>query len=314
MYKKNKVCIVVPAFNEEEFVGKVIETAPAYADWVVVVDDCSTDGTNAEAVKAAGKKLGKKVFVIKHERNQGVGGAIASGHKKALELGADYVIVMAGDGQMQPEHAHLLLDALDGGYDYAKGNRFLVRNSLKGMPAIRVLGNVGLTFLTKAASGYWKIFDPQNGFTAIRASALRAIDLDSLAKGYFFENDMLIKLNIANARVKDVSIPANYGSERSGIKLRKFIPQAMLSLLKGGLSRIYEKYVLRDFHPVALFLAFGTALLAIGLVTGAWILWNKLFHAISPSGGSVLLCLLPSVVGVQLLLTALILDVNESPR
>lgn len=314
MYKKNKVCIVVPAHNEEEFIGAVIKTVPAYADWVVVVDDASTDATLNEAKKAAGKLLNKRVFIIRHEKNQGVGGAIISGHKKALELGAGFSVVMAGDGQMPPEHAHKLLDALIEGYDYAKGNRFLNKSSLHEMPFLRLLGNIMLTFLTKAASGYWHVFDPQNGFTAIRSSALRAIDLDSVSKGYLFENDMLVKLNIADLRVKDIAIPASYGSEKSGIKLRRFAPAAAFLLCKSFFKRIFEKYVLRDFHPIALFFLFGMLLLALGLATGAWILWNKFFHALSPSVGSVLLCLLPSVVGVQMLLTALILDVLETKR
>ncbi|MEM4254905.1 MAG: glycosyltransferase family 2 protein [Candidatus Norongarragalinales archaeon] len=314
MYKKNKVCVVIPAFNESRFVGNVVKTAPKYVDWIVVVDDASKDGTFDAARKAAGKQLNKKVFVIKHEKNQGVGGAIVTGHRKALELGADFSVVMAGDGQMQPEHARKLLDALLEGYDYAKGNRFLAKSSLEGMPVIRILGNVLLTFLTKAASGYWHIFDPQNGFTAIRSSALKEIDLDSLNKGYCFENDMLVKLNIANLRVKDVAIPASYGSEKSGIKLRSFVPSASLFLVKSFFKRIFEKYVLRDFHPIALFFSFGIALFSIGLATGVWILWQKAFHSLSPSVGSVLLCLLPSIVGVQLLLTALILDVGETEK
>ncbi len=314
MYKKNKVCIVVPAFNEEEFVGNVVKSAPAYADWIVAVDDASTDATFERAKSAAGKQFNKRVFVIKNEKNQGVGGAITTGHKKALELGADFVLVMAGDGQMNPAYADRLLDALIEGYDYAKGNRFLEKNSFRGMPFLRIVGNIILTFLTKAASGYWHVFDPQNGFTAIRAAMLRQINLDSLHKRYFFENDMLVKLNIANARVKDVSIPAVYGSEKSGIKLWRFVPSAVFRLEKSFFQRIFEKYVLRDFHPIALFFFFGILLFAVGLATGAWILWNKFFHSLSPSVGSVLLCLLPSVVGMQLLLTALILDVLETKR
>ena len=314
MYKKKRIVIVVPAFNEQAHVADVVRTAPKYADFVIVVDDGSTDATSAQAKRAAGSALGKRVFVLRHDKNLGVGAAIVTGHKKALELGADAVIVMAGDGQMPPQHAHALLEALDAGYDYAKGNRFLGKGALRGMPALRVIGNMILTFLTKAASGYWQIFDPQNGYTAIRASALRALDLDSLAQNYVFENDLLVKLNIAGCRVKDVAIPARYANEKSGIKLWKFVPRAAWHLKKSFLKRIYEKYVLRDFHPIALFLFGGFALAAVGFVTGAWILWEKFTAHLSPSVGSVLLCLLPLVVGIQLLLTALILDVYETPR
>ncbi|MEM0475582.1 MAG: glycosyltransferase family 2 protein [Candidatus Norongarragalinales archaeon] len=314
MYKRKKVAVVIPAFNEQAHIASVVKTIPKYVDFTIVVDDASTDATNAVAKKAAGKKLGKKIFVLRHEKNQGVGGAIVTGHKKALALGVDFVVVMAGDGQMPPQYASALLDALCEGCDYAKGNRFLGKGALRGMPALRVLGNAMLTFLTKAASGYWHVFDPQNGFTAIRASTLRSLDLDSLAKGYVFENDLLVKLNIISARVRDVAIPAQYGSEKSGIKLWKFVPSAAWHLKKSFLRRIYEKYVLRDFHPIALFLFGGAALSTVGFLTGLWILWEKFAHSLSPSVGSVLLCLLPLVVGIQLLLTALILDVYETPR
>jgi glycosyltransferase involved in cell wall biosynthesis len=314
VYKKKRIAVVVPAFNEQAHVARVVQTAPKFADFIVVVDDASIDATSAQAKRAAGAALNKRVFVLRNERNLGVGGAIVRGHKKALALGADFVLVMAGDGQMPPQHAAALLDALLDGCDYAKGNRFLGRGALRGMPWLRVLGNMVLTFMTKAASGYWQVFDPQNGFTAIRASALRALDLDALARGYVFENDLLVKLNIIGARVRDVAIPAQYGSEKSRIKLWKFVPQAAWHLKKSFLRRVYEKYVLRDFHPIALFLFGGALLAAVGFLTGLWILWEKFAHSLSPSVGSVLLCLLPLVVGIQLLLTALILDVNETPR
>jgi len=314
LYKKNKIAIVIPAFNEQARVASVVRCAPKYADFVIVVDDGSGDETSVQAKRAAGKALGKRVFVLRHEKNAGVGAAIVTGHKKALELGADAVVVMAGDGQMQPEYAAPLLDALLEGYDYAKGNRFLGKGALRGMPALRVAGNMILTFLTKAASGYWQIFDPQNGFTAIRAAALRSLDLDSLAHDYVFENDLLVKLNVAGARVKDVAIPARYGSEKSGIRLWRFVPGAAWHLKKSFLKRVYEKYVLRDFHPIALFLFGGFLLSVFGFIVGLWILWEKFTAHISPSVGSVLLCLLPLVVGIQLLLTALILDVYETPR
>jgi glycosyltransferase involved in cell wall biosynthesis len=315
MYKKKRVAIVVPAFNEQAHVASVVRTAPRYADYVIVVDDASADATSREAKRAAGRALNKRVFVLRHEKNQGVGAAIIAGHKKALALGADFVIVMAGDAQMPPEHASALLDALLEGYDYAKGNRFLGKGSLRGMPALRVFGNAILTFLTKAASGYWQIFDPQNGFTAIKAETLKQLDLDSLARGYVFENDLLVKLNIIGARVRDVAIPASYANnQKSGIKLWKFVPHAAWHLKKSFLRRIYEKYVLRDFHPIALFMFGGFILSFVGFLTGAWILWEKFTAHLSPSVGSVLLCLLPLVVGIQLLLTALILDVYETPR
>ncbi len=311
MYKNQRIAVVVPAYNEARHVGEVLGTMPEYVDHVIAVDDCSTDDTLAVIKSSADAR----VFALQTEGNQGVGGATLAGYAKALELGCDTVVKMDGDGQMSPEHLHLLLDAVaEQGYDYAKGNRFLAGESLALMPRHRLFGNVVLTFVNKLASGYWHVFDPQNGYTAIRAEMLRRLDLRSIHRRYFFENDMLIALNFHNARVRDVAIPALYGEEQSDLNPFKVSVTFPLLFVPRLWRRVYQKYVLRDFSPIALFLAVGFLLFAWGFAFGlyTWIKSNLTGHP-TPTG-TIMLALLPLILGFQLLLQAIVLDIHETPK
>jgi len=259
MYKGYSVTTVVPAHNEAQHVGRVAQTMHEFVDRVIVVDDCSTDGT-AEVAKACGDF---RLIVRNTACNEGVGGATVLGYRTAIDLGSDIVVKMDGDGQMPPEYLESLLDPIiEQGYDYAKGNRFLASKALKQMPRRRLLGNIVLTFMTKLASGYWHIFDPQNGYTAIKTDVLRTLDLETIHKRFFFENDLLVHLNLQNLRVKDVSIPAFYGDEVSDLRIMKVGLTFPLLLLRRYFRRIYQKYVLRDFSPIALFLLVGALLFA----------------------------------------------------
>lgn len=243
MFRKNRICVVVPAYKEEDHIGIVVETIPELVDKIVVVDDGSPDRTFEKALMNGDGR----VVVVRHDNNQGVGAAIVTGHRKAIELGAEISVVMAGDGQMDPKYLVDLLNVvIEEGYDYAKANRFLKRGHRQGMPRIRVVGNMLLSLLSKVASGYWRISDPQNGYTAIKTSMLRKLDLDNLAKSYQFENDMLVRLNIANARVKDVPIPANYNGGSSKIRLHRFVQETSFFLIKRFFYRVYEKYISGD--------------------------------------------------------------------
>ena len=310
MYKTRRVCVVVPAFNEAESVSGVIRTMPPIVDDIVVVDDASTDGTSDVALSVGDPR----VRIVRHPRNSGVGAAIVTGHQKALELRADVCVVMAGDGQMDPTYLPSLLDAVtDGGYDFAKGNRFLTRGTLAGMPPHRVAGSIILTFLTKFASGYWHIFDPQNGYTAVTADALEALPLDRLRKDYLFENDILCELYIRGFRVKDVPIPARYPTTRSGIRVGRFATSAIWFLLRKFWRRMVVRYVVRDFHPVAVFYGLGSALLLLGVGLGVWIGILALGPN-SPTAGTVLLAVVPFLIGLQMVLTAVTLDVWLTPR
>lgn len=309
MYKGATIAVVVPAYKEEAHVGTVIETMPDYVDHIVVVDDCSPDGTSAAALAVGDPRT----TVVRHEVNQGVGGAIITGHRKAMDLGADINVVMAGDAQMDPTYLSELLDPLvDSGIGYAKANRFFMTSSFQGMPRHRVVGNVALSFATKVASGYWHLFDPQNGYTAIKREVLQRLPLDRIAKRYSFENDMLIQLNILRIPAVDVPIPAVYGSEVSSIRLSRVIPELASLLLVGFWKRFFYKYVLWSFSPVALLFIAGLASLAFGVAVGLWVLIQTLGPPVA-SPGSVLLTALPMALGIQLLVFALLLDIQESP-
>lgn len=311
MYKNNKICVVVPAYNEEKFLLHVIKTMPEFIDHIVVLDDASTDKT-FEIASTSGDA---RVFVIKHEVNHGVGGAIISGHKKALEYGADISVVMAGDGQMDPQYLPDLLDPIiEDGYHYTKGNRFLKKSHYSGcMPKKRIFGNFVLTFMTKLASGYWNIFDPQNGYTAIKRECLETMSLDELQRGYQFENDMLFHLNLFDFRVKDIAIPSFYGEEISDIKLYKFIPTTIIFLIKTFFKRIFIKYMLYDFNPIALFYLSGFLLILIGIIFGIYAVYVG-FGPIMPSSGSVMLSVFPFSLGFQLFLAAMVLDIIATPK
>jgi len=311
MYKEHIISTVVPAHNESRHVGQVIHTMPGFVDQIIVVDDCSQDGTS-EAAVASGDA---RVIVLRTPSNQGVGGAVVLGYRKAIEMRADIVVKMDGDGQMSPEYLPSLLDMIiDQGYDYAKGNRFLAGESLREMPKRRLFGNIALTFLTKLASGYWHIFDPQNGYTAIKAEVLNALDLEAIHKRFFFENDILVHLNLLNFRVKDVAMPARYGEEISDVSLVGIGMTFPLLLLRRYFRRVYQKYVLRDFSPIALFLVIGAVLFCWGALFGCWI-WIKSYFTQHPtSTGTIMLALLPLILGFQLLLQSFVMDIQETPK
>ena len=310
MYKSQCIAVVVPAHNESPHIAGVIAAIPDYVDHLIVVDDCSTDDTSAIV---SGHEL-SKLASMKTPVNQGVGGATLLGYQKAIELGCDIAVKMDGDGQMSAAHLHLLLEAIIDGYDYAKGNRFLAGETLRQMPRHRLFGNIVLTFLNKITSGYWNVFDPQNGYTAIKVDVLRRIDVKRIHRRYFFENDMLIALNFQNARVLDVAIPAHYGGEKSELNPFKAGITFPLLFIPRFWKRIYQKYVLRDFSPIALFLFIGLILFVWGVGFGAyhWIL--SIHTGKITSTGTVMVAVLPLMLGFQLILQAIVLDIQETPK
>jgi glycosyltransferase involved in cell wall biosynthesis len=267
MYKDNSVAVVIPAYNEESFVGDVVRSLPVFVDRAYVVDDCSTDETWQEIqlavthVNATREGLVDDQFAeaIQHEENTGVGGAIKTGYNRARQDGMDITAVMNGDGQMDPEILHRIIDPVaEGRADYAKGNRLLSRDHMDGMSRWRQFGNGLLTFLTKVSSGYWKTMDPQNGYTAISERALNRLDVDELYDDYGFCNDILVRLNARSMRVADVEMEAVYGEETSDITYRHFIPAVFTLLLRGFLWRLKTRYLVFDFHPLVLLYALGT--------------------------------------------------------
>jgi glycosyltransferase involved in cell wall biosynthesis len=303
------VAVVVPAFREERHVGEVIRSAPPLVDFIIVVDDASPDDTGAAALAVGDPR----VEVIRHERNLGVGGAILTGHGRAIELGADVAVVMAGDNQMDPDYLPALLDPIvNGGYGFTKANRFFSTTSFKGMPRHRIFGNVVLTFLTKVASGYWHLVDPQNGYTAVRTDVLRRLPLDRVARRYEFENDLLIWLNILDVRALDVPVPAVYRDEVSNIRLGSVVLRLLRLLFFGFWRRVWLKYVLWSFSPIALLLFTGSVLVLFGVLVGIWTLAHTL-GAQTATAGTVLLAVTPFLVGTQMLIQALVLDIQATP-
>lgn len=258
MYKNKTVCAVVPAHNEELLIGRVIETMPGFVDKIIIVDDTSSDRT-AEIVKGYVEKQPDRIILIRHEINQGVGGSIATGYKWARDNNIDAAVVMAGDAQMDPNDLPNLLDpVVSGEIDYSKGNRLFTGNAWNQIPKVRYLGNSFLSLMTKIASGYWHIADSQTGYTVINLKALRLIDPDKIYKRYGMPNDLLVKLNIFNLKVRDIPIKPVYNiGEKSGIKIHNVIPRISWLLLKLFLYRMKEKYIIRDFHPLIFFYAFG---------------------------------------------------------
>ncbi|HGE70738.1 TPA: glycosyltransferase family 2 protein [Candidatus Poribacteria bacterium] len=240
MYKNKKIGVVIPAYNEEKFIGCVIKTIPQFVDRIYVVNDASTDSTLGIALEMS--KRDGRVAVINRQIRGGVGAAIASGHIRALKEEMDIVAVMAGDGQMDPAILSKIIDPVaEGRAEYAKGDRISNPENRKGMPKWRLFGNLILTLLTRFVSGYWDVSDPQNGYTALSTSALRKLDLGNIEKGFAFENDMLVKLNVVGARVVDVPHPAIYRGQNSKIRYYHFILSTSWVLLKDLIWRIWVK-------------------------------------------------------------------------
>jgi glycosyltransferase involved in cell wall biosynthesis len=310
VYKGLRVAVVVPAHNESRHVGDVVKAMPGLVDAVTVVDDGSIDDTFGVARAAADERT----TVVRFEQNRGVGGAIVEGHRLAMEVGADVSVVIAGDGQMDPDYLPSLLDPIaDSGYEFTKANRFFAIGSFDGMPRMRIVGNIVMSFLTKAASGYWHLFDPQNGYTAIHRSALERLPLKRLRERFEFENDLLIHMNIARVRATDVPIPARYGEEVSDLRLMRDVRRILTLLAVGFWRRIWWKYIVQSFSPVALLLLFGLALVAAGLAIGAFVVVNSIGPP-TASTATVLMSVAPLLTGIHLLVSALLLDIQDSQR
>ena len=310
MYQGSTIAVVVPAYNEEKLLGRVIETMPDYVDRVVVVDDCSQDGT-AETVRRYLPQMGERLLLIRHETNQGVGGAIATGYKWCRDHEADVAAVMAGDAQMDPADLPALLDpVVSGEADYVKGSRLFTGDAWNQIPKIRYLGNAAMSLLTKIASGYWHVADSQCGYTAINRRALQTIDWDKMYKRYGQPNDLLVRLNIHSFRVRDVPVRPVYGiGEKSGVKPLWMIPQLSWLLFKLFMYRMWQKYVIRDFHPLVFFYLMGVTLFTPGLLFGLYLFLYRLsIGTIAPT--SALFAVFLFVSGLQSLFFAMWFDME----
>jgi glycosyltransferase involved in cell wall biosynthesis len=309
MLEGKRVAVVVPAYDEERLVAETLRGIPGLVDRIYVVDDASRDGTGARAQEFGDPR----VEVIRHERNRGVGAAIASGYRRALEEEIDVTCVMAADNQMDgTELEGLAGPVARGEVEYAKANRLVSGEAWKVIPRTRYLGNAVLSLLTKIASGYWHVADSQAGYTALSLDALRRLDLDRLYPRYGFPNDMLVHLNVQNARVRDVASRPIYDvGESSGIKLRSVVPRISWLLFKGFWWRMLQKYVIRDFHPLVFFYVFGVLMTLGGLVLGAVEVALRIAgNEITPA--SIVLVAVLLIAGLQLTLFAMWFDMEAN--
>jgi len=305
------VAVVMPAYRVADQIGRVLDLCPPIVKRIFVVDDASPDQTGDTVLASRDPR----VVLLRHSTNQGVGGSMATGFRSALEFGADIVVKCDGDGQMDPgDIPQLIRPIVEGRADFAKGCRFHHASELHTMPRIRFLGNIGLTFLTKLASGYWHVLDPQNGFLAFRAEILRRLPLHRLARGYFFENDMLIRLNILQARAADVPLPSRYFDETSSLRPARVLFEFPFRLLAGFWRRVFWRYVFYDVSPAAMFLFFGTLLFAFGFFYGGYHWVVNAIRGMPTPTGTVIVAAVPFILGFQLLLEAVVLDIHNSPR
>src|SRR5438067_4373286 len=309
MLEGKRVAVVVPAYNEELLIADTIAGIPPFVDRVYVVDDRSGDATAERAREVDDPR----VEVIVHERNAGVGAAIVTGYKRAVEERIDATCVMAGDNQMDPgELEALALPVIRGELDYHKANRLFTGQAWQLIPRTRYLGNAILSLLTKIASGYWHVADSQAGYTAISLPILELLDLDRVYKRYGFPNDLLVHLNVWNARVRDFPSRPIYGvGERSGIRYHKVVPRISWLLVKGFFWRLREKYVIRDFHPLVFFYAFGFLSTLAGLVLGGIEIGYRIAGN-DVSVGTVVLIALLLISGSQFTLFAMWFDMESN--
>jgi glycosyltransferase involved in cell wall biosynthesis len=309
MLHGKRVAVVVPAHDEEALIATTLAGIPAFVDRIYVVDDGSRDAT-VERTRETGDA---RVEIVSHDRNRGVGAAIVTGYKRALEAGDDVVCVMAADNQMDPADLETLAAPVAlGDVDYAKANRLFSGQAWELIPRTRYLGNAVLSLLTKIASGYWHVADSQSGYTAISQRMLALLDLDRVYTNYGFPNDLLVHLNVVNARVRDYSSRPVYGvGERSGIRYRKVVPRISWLLVKGFFWRLREKYVIRDFHPLVFFYAFGMFATLAGLVLGCVEIGYRA-AGYDVSVGTVVLIALLLISGSQFTLFAMWFDMESN--
>jgi dolichol-phosphate mannosyltransferase len=311
-FENHCIAAVIPCYRVEREIQSVLQTIPSYIKHIIVVDDASPDST-ADLVNTSAKE-DDRILLIRHPSNQGVGGAMITGYRKALELEAQVVVKIDGDGQMDVEHLPKLMQPLmDGKADYTKGNRFRDFKSLQQMPFLRRVGNMGLAFLAKAATGYWHMFDPTNGFNAIRGEVLAELPLDKIDRTYYFETSILANLYLIGAVVKDVPMPARYQGEVSSLLIHRILFEFPPKLFLTYLRRLVLKNFIYDFSMASIYFLAGLPLLIFGLIFGIykWIQYANI--GVPAPTGTVMLATLAVLLGIQLLLAAIEIDLRSVP-
>lgn len=307
-----KVAVVIPAYKVSRHILEVLAEIGKEVSQIYVVDDACPDGSGA---LVASKSNDKRIKVLTHTQNQGVGGATITGYRAALASGAEIIVKVDGDGQMNPaDIPSLIRPLIEGRADYTKGNRFDSIEDLEAMPKARIFGNAVLSLMSKVSTGYWSSTDPTNGFTAIHKSVLSRVHLDKLRKRFFFESDLLFRLSLIKAVVQDVALPARYGSEKSNLKIRKAIIEFPVRHAVNYLKRIFYLYYLREWSISSIELPFGLFLFFGGLIFGItkWI--ESAATGVAATVGAVMLSAVPLILGFQLLLAFVSYDVSAEPK
>lgn len=310
--KNNTIAVVIPAYRVTTQIIDVIAEIGKEISQIFVVDDACPEGSG---VLVSQKCFDKRVVVLTHSQNQGVGGAVVTGYRAALEAGADIVVKLDGDGQMNPAMiADLIQPIVEGDADYTKGNRFDSLVGLREMPGIRVLGNGVLSLMSKLSSGYWNITDPTNGFTAIHRDVLQALPLDMLSKRFFFESDMLFRLSLLRAVVWDIPMDARYGKEKSNLSIAKAIFEFPGKHFVRFHKRLFYNYYLRDMSAASLELPLGAVLGWFGLIFGVDRFAQSIATGVPATAGTVMLSAVPVILGFQLVLAFLSFDIASVPK
>ena len=306
------MAVVIPCYRVKRHLAPLIARIGPEVSVIYLVDDACPDGST-EGIAAT--NADSRIRIICHDVNQGVGGAVLSGYSAALANGADILVKIDGDGQMDPELIPALIQPIVAGEgDYTKGNRFFDLRGIRAMPKIRIFGNLGLSFLSKLSTGYWDIFDPTNGFTAIHANVARRLPFETISRRYFFETDVLFRLNTLRAVVIDVPMDASYGDEQSGLKISKILGEFLFKHLRNTFKRIFYNYFLRDLSVASIELLAGVGLLFFGLGFGAYN-WMLSASAGSPTPvGTIMIGTVALVTGLQFLLAFLGYDIASTPR
>jgi len=310
---QTSIAIVIPSFNVANEIEAVLQSIPAFVRHIIVVDDASTDETARLVARTA--QHDQRILLRRHEANQGVGGAMVTGFQTALSLDAEIIVKIDGDGQMDTrELSRLIMPLVKREADYTKANRFEDFKALARMPHLRRAGNIALSFLAKAATGYWNCFDPTNGFVAIRREVLSELPLESIDRSYFFEHSMLAQLYLIGAVVHEVYMPARYGAESSHLSIARVLKQFPGRLIKCFLRRILFKNFVYDFTMASIYLLLGLPMLLWGIAFGGYHWYVSLSTAIPAHTGTVVIPSLLIILGVEFLLAAISIDLQQVPR
>lgn len=310
--ESQQVAVVIPCFRVTPHIVQVVEAIGPEVWRVYVVDDHCPDESGAFLTARCNDP---RVHVIRHETNQGVGGAVMTGYQRAIEDGATIVVKLDGDGQMDPSLIPALISPIVADEaDYTKGNRFFDLENIRSMPSIRLFGNAVLSFMTKFSCGYWDVFDPTNGFTAIHTDVASHLPFKKISQRYFFETDVLFRLNLLRAVVVDVPMDAKYGDEKSNLRISKVIGEFFIKHARNFGKRIVYNYYLRDLSLASLELPLGLMLFLFGIVYGGWHWFSAAQAGIATPAGTVMLSALPTLMGLQLILAFLAYDIASVPR